>query len=176
VKKFLAILLVLLIAGYIYWPYHTVGELEKAIRNPEQATIEKLVDFPAVRASLKAEMSAKRATAAASRSVPASGFTRDMLNSVTTAAELMTDKFIDTLVTPENITQALKANAALQKDSQAVDLAAPSWTGLNTCTVSSADKKTRLKLKLAGLDGWRVVAVESEATLLPTSAPKAAGR
>ena len=58
-KKFLILLLIVAAGAYVYWPYHAVAKFEDALRAADKDALERIVDFPAVRLSLKEQIKAK---------------------------------------------------------------------------------------------------------------------
>jgi hypothetical protein len=154
IKKLFAVLLVGLIASYIYWPYHTIGKLEEAIGLADQQALEKFIDFPAVRASIKAQVRAKMT---AMKADPA---TRpEMLAKLGPAATETMEKTVDSRFTSEQCAARFRAK---RKAGASINQLRLTWTRLNVCAVkeTNTEQVMSMTLTLKGLEGWRIVSID----------------
>jgi hypothetical protein len=106
----LILLLIVLVAGaYLGSPWWTVWNLERAAKAGDAHAVAQVVDFPAVRAALSPEITAKlQAALDRDKEKP-----RGILDKLTMfAAQLFVPKAVDTLVTPEGVTYMVKTAKA----------------------------------------------------------------
>ena len=99
----LLLLLAILTAAYVGYPYLTLYWLDQALLNDDQETLERLVDFPQVRADLKAEMQGQVLEKAAEvkEKRPILGTFGEALTKL--FAPDLVDSSVDGMVTPEAI-------------------------------------------------------------------------
>ena len=159
-KKFLLFLLIVGVAAYVYWPYHTVTKFEDALRAADKDALERIVDFPAVRQSLKDQFKAKMGADAldAARSEKSAGAAEHAKMATALFAGAVADKVIESMVTPEAVTRLLKMDQAARSGTS-FTLQDKSWHTPTEFTARGSDG-TRFKFRLKGIDGWRVVLVE----------------
>ena len=159
-KKFLLLLLVIGVGAYVYWPYRAIAKFEDALRVADQDALERIVDFPAVRQSLKdqfkARMTADAVDAARSDKTARAAEQAKMATAILAGA--VADKVIESMVTPAAVTRLLKMDQAARAGSS-FTLQEKSWQTPTEFSARAADN-TRFKLRLKGIDGWRVVSVE----------------
>ena len=158
-KKFLLLLLIVAAGAYVYWPYYTTVKLEDALRAADQEALQRIIDFPAVRQSLKDQVKAKM-SAEADGTAPAAadgGATQTQFVSVMLAGAVA-DKVIDSMVTPESITRFLKLEAAVGSGA-AMTLQQTTWHTPTKFSARAADN-SRFTFRFNGSDGWRVASVE----------------
>ncbi len=101
---------VILVGGaYLGSPWWTMWNVEQAARAGDAGAVAKVVDFPAVRASLSPQLTAKlQAALDREQAKPAS-----ILDKITLfASKLFVPKPVDTLVTPEGVAYMLKTAEA----------------------------------------------------------------
>jgi hypothetical protein len=163
-KKFLLVLLAAAAVAYFYLPYHTTEKLEQALRTADKAELERLIDFSSVRQSIKDQLKAKMdSTIAAAKAqgvpLPASG-------SGPTIAGSMVDKFIDSMVTPEGLTNLLKINAKANAKTS-FELREKAWVSPMEFTARSEDRSI-LRFRF-GSGGWRLVSMELSEELAKAS-------
>ncbi len=102
-----ALCLTLGVGGYAIWPVLSAFQLKQAVKAGDAATLERMVHWVPVRASLKASIAElPPATTAATSS--AGGFSLWRLVTVA-AAPMLADSFIDKYVTPDGISQIQQA-------------------------------------------------------------------
>ena len=159
-KKFLLLLLVVGTGAYAYWPYRAVTKLEDALRAADKDALERIVDFPAVRQSLKDQFKAKVAADAldAGRSETPAGAAEKAKMATALFAGAVADKVIESMVTPEAITRLLKMDQAARAGTS-FTLESKSWHTPTEFSARGADD-TRFKFRLKGIDGWRVISIE----------------
>jgi hypothetical protein len=163
-KKFLLVLLAAAAVAYFYLPYHTTEKLEQALRTADKAELERLIDFPAVQQSIKDQLKAKldsAITASKARGVPpaAGGIG-------STVAGSMVDKLIDSMVTPEGLTNLLKINAKANAKTS-FELREKAWVSPREFTARTEDRSI-LRFRF-GSGGWRVVSMEMSEELAKAS-------
>ncbi len=159
-KKFLLLLILLGGGAYAYWPYHTITKFEDALRAADKDALERIVDFPAVRQSLKNQMKAKMSADALGGARGEKGADAVEQAKVATAlfAGAVADKVIESMVTPATVTRLLKMDQAARSGTS-FTLQEKSWHTPTEFSARGADD-TRFKFRLKGIDGWRVVSVE----------------
>ena len=103
------LIVVLVTAVYLGSPWWTMWNVEQAARAGDAGAVAKVVDFPAVRASLSPQLTAKlQAALDREQAKPAS-----ILDKITLfASKLFVPKPVDTLVTPEGVAYMLKTAEA----------------------------------------------------------------
>ena len=97
------LLLVILIAAYVGYPYLTLYRIDRALLTNDQAALTRLVDFPEVRARLKAEVKLAvidKAHAAAEKRPILGAFGAALAGLL---APTLVDSAVDGMVTPEAI-------------------------------------------------------------------------
>lgn len=162
-KKFLLLLIVAGVAAYGYWPYHAAKKLETALRAADKDALDQIIDFPAVRQSLKDQFKAKVSAEAAAISAQV-GANADRAKTVPAfLAGAVADKVIDSMVTSESIARALKLESAVGGGSSMV-LRDKHWRGPTEFSARAQDD-SRFTFRLVGIAGWRVVSVEPGAKL-----------
>jgi hypothetical protein len=159
VKKILLLLLFAAVALYAYWPYHTANKLEAALRSADKDALERLIDFPAVRQSLKEQMKAKMASEVSPSAMQNPGgnaVQAKYVSAMLTGA--VADKVIDALVTAESIVRFLKLEKAVSSGA-AMTLQNKTWHTPAEFSARAGDN-TRFRFRFTGIDGWRVISVE----------------
>lgn len=163
----------LLVGGYVYAsPYITLHNLRNAIENNDAAAIERQVDFPALRESLK-----EQAKAAMLQSMQ-----REMAGNPFAALGMalagpMVDSMVDVAVTPTGLRQLLASGrlAAQPGDPATTEPAAqPATSPLSNVSLGyvsinrfevrippeqGSGAATRLILARSGLSDWKVTAI-----------------
>jgi hypothetical protein len=163
-KKLLLVLLAAAAVAYFYLPYHTTEKLEQALRTADKAELERLIDFPAVRQSIKDQLKAKMDSAIAAskaQGVPpaASGYGQTITSS-------MVDQFVDSMVTPEGLVNLLKINAKANSKTS-FELREKAWVSPREFTARSEDRSI-LRFRF-GSGGWRLVSMEMSEELAKAS-------
>jgi len=159
VKKVLLLLLFAVAGVYVYWPYRTAVKLEDAFRAADKDALNRLIDFPAVRQSLKDQMKAKmnaEVESAPAKTVEATRTPTKVFSAM--LAGTVADKVIDTMVTPDAIARFLKVEAAVGSGTS-MKLQQKTWHTPTKFSARATDN-SRFNFRFTGIDGWRVVAVE----------------
>ncbi len=178
VKKLLLVAVPLLLLstlgllGYAYYtPYLALKNIHAAAEAGNTAELDRYVDFPAVRASLKDQIKQRIDRKAEQSQNPLAALGSALANAFTTPA-------VDALVTPDNVARMLRGEGLSQAggpqirlDGSGVDMG---YDDLHTFVVTTAPSGGfELILERSGWFGWRLVDVRlPETWTLPTfSAP-----
>jgi hypothetical protein len=156
VKKVLLFLLIVALGAYAYWPYLTAKKLEDAFRSADKEALSRLIDFPAVRQSLKDQVRAKMNAESAETPAPPNSHPAKV--KAASLAAVVADKVIDSMVTVDSIAKYLRLEAAVNSGTP-MTLQDKTWDGPTRFSASAADN-TRFRFRFTGVDGWRVVSVE----------------
>lgn len=137
---------VALVAAYLASPLFALNSLNAAAKTGDRAKLERLVDFPAVRGSLKAELKDAMARSVAEdpdlRDNPFSAFGQILMIGVI-------DKAVDAYATPEAISQMVAARRAPSR-------IAPAEPSAQAVTVKPRPKaETELRYSYENLDRFR---------------------
>ena len=103
------LIVVLITAVYLGSPWWTMWNVEQAARAGDAGAVAKVVDFPAVRASLTPQLQAKLQAALDREQVKPHSFLDKLAMFV---APLFVPKAVDTLLTPEGVAYMLKTAEA----------------------------------------------------------------
>lgn len=162
----LLLLLAILVAAYVGYPYLTLYWLDQALLNDDQEALERLVDFPQVRADLKAEMQGQVLEKAAEvkEKRPILGTFGEALTKL--VAPGLVDSSVDGMVTPEAILSNPTVVEHREKNESFVDFityaffTAPARFIFDLKDPEKPDSPT--VTAIMKLDGfrWRVVGVE----------------
>ena len=162
----LLLLLAILIAAYVGYPYLTLYWLDQALLNDDQEALERLVDFPQVRADLKAEMQGQVFEKAQEikEKRPILGTFGEALTKL--FAPDLVDSSVDGMVTPEAILNNPTVVEHRKKDESFVDFitfaffTAPARFIFDLKDPEKPDSPT--VTAIMKLDGfrWRVMGVE----------------
>ena len=156
----------ILLAAYAGYPYLTLYWLDQALLNGDQAALERLVDFPQVRADLRAEVKAQVLDKAQEikEKRPILGTFGEALTKL--FAPDLVDKTVDGMVTPQAILNNPTVVEHREKDESFVDFityaffTAPARFIFDLKDPEKPDSPTITAImKLDGFR-WRVVAVE----------------
>lgn len=148
-KKFLILVVLAGGAAYAYLPYRAVGKFEEAIRAADKDALKELVDFPALRESVKTEFSKR---------TPGEQSLPKVLGTLVTGA--LVDKMVDELLTPDAVIATLKLRSSTGS-SAPVSFREKRWTGLAE-VIARSDGDTSLVFRLTGISGWKVVGFRDE--------------
>ena len=154
-KKFLIVLLLAAAAAYFYLPYHTTEKLELALKAEDKTELERLIDFPAVRESVKEQIKTKMESKIAAKLPP--GVAASSSQAIG-QMELMVDKMVEAMITPENLTSMIKMDKAVSEDRR-YELREKTWVSLTEFTARSHDRSI-MRFRFVGSKGWRLVAME----------------
>lgn len=158
-------LIVILLAAYIGYPYLTLYWLDEALIDNDKASLEQLVDFPAVRADLKSQVKSQvMATASEkARKRPILGGIGEALAKM--FAPGLVDSTVDGMVTPEGILENPTVAERREKGEGFADFITYAFfSGPTTFTFDVKDPDERHSpqvtavMKLEGLR-WKVVGV-----------------
>lgn len=178
-KKWVAVAVaLLLIAGGFYFgsPYLAVRSLQAAAAGGDKDALEQKVDFPAVRESLKSQMSAalmaKIQTDPAMKDNPFAALGAALLPT-------MINGMVDALVTPDAIAAAVRGQKPGEKAKLEAnpDLASETeWVGLDRFRVKSRNTKTdeegpSLLFERRGFASWKLIKMELPPTLFDNPKP-----
>ena len=157
-KKFLIVLLLAAAAAYFYLPYHTTEKLELALKTADKAELERLIDFPSVRQSVKEQFKAKMEAKIAAQLPP--GQAGSLMSNPGAAAAMgpMIDKMVDAMITPESLTSLIKLDKTVSEERR-YDLREKTWVSLTEFTARAHDRSI-MRLRFEGSKGWRLVAME----------------
>lgn len=162
----LFLFVVILLAAYVGYPYLTLYWLDQALLTGDKQALEQLVDFPRVRADLKAEIKAKvigKAEATTEK--------RPILGTIGAAlAELIAppvvDKGVDAMVTPESILNNPTVVEHRERDESFIDFITYAFfSGPTTFTFDLKDPEepnsptVTAIMRLTGFS-WRVVELD----------------
>ncbi|MEQ7154904.1 DUF2939 domain-containing protein [Brevundimonas aurifodinae] len=172
VKGLLALAVVAVAAAYLAMPILTVRALVRAAETGDEAALERLVDFPAFRESLKEQLTAR--LMAGMREDPRADDSA-LAGLGMLFGPMLVDGAVDVLVTPQAIA-AMVETAEAPEPSDAVTPSEPeaedgdirksyAYRDLNTFVVGLTDpdrpeEPLKLLLKRDGLFGWKLAAVE----------------
>lgn len=169
-----ALLLVLLAAFWYFSPYLALHAMRNAAQAHDAAALATHVDFPKVRESLKVQLHAmteRRARAAAGES----GFAAVGAAFGAMLGNLVTDKLVDAMVTPERLADAMRQGelqlAGGREEPAAVEAESTpekQWVferrGLNELVAMAFDHNgkpgPRFLLAREGFASWRLVGIE----------------
>lgn len=162
----LLLLLVILATAYVGYPYLTLYWLDRALLTDDQESLEQLVDFPEVRADLKAEVQAQVLGKAQEikEKRPILGIFGEALTKL--FGPDLVDSTVDSMVTPEAILSNPTVVEHREKDESFVDFI--TYAFFTNPTTFRFDLKDPQKLDsptitaLMTLEGfrWKVVDVE----------------
>jgi hypothetical protein len=162
-----AVALVLLFAGYVAaGPYLALDGIREGIVAQDQDTLEKHIDFPVLRDSMKQQLAAAMTARLAEKSAESGlGDAAEAMGAL--FASKMVEVMVDKIVTPAGLAMMTSAEAArnegLTKDNVLDDLDV-SYEGLNRVVVTQGgNPDAKLVLTRQGLS-WRLTGVQ-----LPTS-------
>ena len=162
----LLLLLAILAAAYIGYPYLTLYWLDQALLTDDKASLEQLVDFPRVRADVKAEVQAQVEGKAEEMKEK-----RPILGTFGAAltklfAPEMVDSTVDNMVTPEGILSNPTVVAHREKNESFVDFityaffTAPTAFRFDLKDPEKPDSPTVTALMTLEGYRWRVTGVE----------------
>ncbi len=101
-KKYLAALVILLLAFYVAWPAWSVYQIQSAIKAKDAEALARKIDFPSVRASLRSAAAQKIAEVyVPPASAPTSAALLERLKQDTVSR--VTDSALEVLVTPDGL-------------------------------------------------------------------------
>lgn len=159
VKRLVLILVALLVplmlvvglAVYAYYtPQLALRELNNAARHGDTGTLERLIDFPAVRESLKQQVQERLSKSTSNSQSPLAAFGTALAGAVAAPA-------VDTMVTPDNVARLLRgetfgpsAGPTLSLDSRQLEM---HYENLDRFEVTSAPPPDGFELILER-DGW----------------------
>jgi hypothetical protein len=163
----LVALLLALVLGYLASPYISFWRFTRAVKTNDRAALERYIDFPSVRGSLKAELHGHLARAKERKKDALSGF-------IERVAPDLIDQLVDAFVTPDGIVALLTdpnvARGLKAQDPNAVKTPGESrqefdfsqahrafFTGLRTFAVDLKGRK--LHFRFAGWR-WRLYRIE----------------
>lgn len=149
-KKLILFLLLVGCAGYAYWPYHATGKFRDALNEPDAKALETLVDWPAVRDSLKMQLQTK-----------AEQFVKDKNRGVIQPAQvalikLVVEKGVGEKFTAENLAKDAKKRHG-KPDLEKIEITSRNWASSTEFTAKTNMSEGTLKFALAGTDGWKLV-------------------
>jgi hypothetical protein len=148
-KRILWILLAAALVAYLYWPYRVSARLEAALHSANEAELAELIDFPAVRLSLKEQFLARIRGGEA----PPAGDSADRVS------ELLVEKLVDSAFTPSALAASQKLASTGGFGWGHARIGEKAWSGFNEFSAKLGDN-TRLRFRLSDRHGWRVVALE----------------
>jgi len=172
-RKWIAIgaALVLLLGGvYLGSPYYAIHSLRAAARDADTDKLEDSVDFPAVRESLKSQMSAAMMTKMQNdpemRDNPFAGLGAMMIPTII-------DRMIDSFVTPDGIAAMMrgqKPTDAVKADENPDVESSSAYVGLDRFRVrlhnkASDEEGPSFLLERRGFATWKLIRVEMPADL-----------
>ena len=158
-------LIVILLAAYIGYPYLTLYWIDEALIDNDRASLEQMVDFPAVRAGLKAQVKGQVMATASEKAEkrPILGGIGEALTKM--FAPGMVDSTVDGMVTPEGILENPTVAERRRKGEGFADFITYAFfAGPTTFTFDVKDPDDRNSpqvqavMKLDGLR-WKVVEV-----------------
>lgn len=146
-------------ALYLYFtPYFALQEIESAARRGDAAALEKRVDFPAVRASVKRQVVARIDQAVAANPNPLAAFGSAL-------AGALSEPAVDALITPDNMARMLRGEnigavqgPTLQLDTSKVELEYIGVNRFQAVTAPAPDGFTLILTREGWLD-WKLVSV-----------------
>src|SRR5688500_7201579 len=106
-KKLLLVVLVAALGAYVYWPYYTSDKLEIAMRTANPQELERLMDFPSVRQSLKEQFTARILSAGEATSAVNSATAENKFAPARIATAVV-DKLVESMVTPTALAKLLR--------------------------------------------------------------------
>ena len=136
-------------AVYAYLPYRGVAKFEEAIRTADKVALKELVDFPALRESVKSEFKGRTK---GEQGLPKA------LGSLLAGA--LVDNMVDEMLTPEAVIATLELRNATGS-SAPVLFREKRWTGPAEM-IARGDGGTALVFRLTGISGWKVVGIKDE--------------
>lgn len=158
---------ILMAVAYVVSPFLALRELRVAARERDRDSLERLVDFPAVRGNLKSQLSAKLL-----QSVHQDPDTKGDLLAALGArlAPVLLNRIIDRVVTPDGLMVILR-EARVHGGGGGSAPTAPkvegtwTYTGIDSFQVQlrrkdDPDARVTLILRRTGLFGWRVTSVD----------------
>lgn len=172
VKGLLALAVVAVLTAFLAMPILTVRALVSAAKTGDEAALERLVDFPAFRESLKTELTAR--LMAEAREDPRADSVLGGLGML--LGPMLVDGAVDALVNPPTIAAMVRtaeapdpADAVRPEEPQADDgddiRQSYAYRDLNTFVLGLTDpdrpdERLNLLLKRRGLFGWKLAGVE----------------
>jgi Protein of unknown function (DUF2939) len=151
------------VAGwYWYSPVRAVDALETAVRNGDEAALEKIVDFDAVRTNLKADLHQAIDSKDRSRE------DRPLASIGAAIGGAIADGAVDAFVTPRAVAAAVRGRASLRSDAAEddvdrvdfdIDRSGPSRFYARARTDDRDGVRATFQFARRGL-GWRVVRLE----------------
>jgi hypothetical protein len=178
-RKLLAALVVavaLFAGAYLGSPYWAAHNFREAARNADADKLDAAVDFPAVRESLKAQLSAammkKMGSDPAMKDNPFAGLGALMMPAII-------DKMVDSFVTPDGIAaiaRGQKPRRSEQPKVQNPDIEfAGAYVGMDRFRVKTSNRKMReegpaLLFERRGLFGWKLIRLELPDSVFDTPA------
>jgi hypothetical protein len=163
-KKLVLIVLLAAVAAYVWLPYYTADRLEAAFRAADKDALDRLVDFPAVRQSLKDQFKAKLAGDAMEKGAksaptkPGAAAAKPMEIAPALLTGAVADKVIDSMVTADGVARFLKVEAKVNPGAS-MALGERTWHSPTEFTATASDA-SRFEFRFHGLQGWRVVSLE----------------
>lgn len=167
---------VLLLAAYALSPFLAIRELRTAANSGDRARLETLVDFPAVRDSLKSQISAKLLQAMHD-DPDLKGNPLAALGAL--VAPAITDRVIDSVVTPDGLVSIIAQGKVARAESRSVSGSSPppahmqasyGYEGLNRFEVHlrrTDDPAVSVGLGLSrrGFVGWQLTRIDISSLL-----------
>ncbi len=153
-KKLILILILLAGAGYAVWPYHVSGQFRDALNEPDVKTLEKLVDWPALRDSVKAQLQAHAETLVKERN-------RGTMVHPTQSEVIKSvlEKAVGDRFTPENFAKDVKKRDG-KPDLEKVEITSRTWNSATEFHVKSNIAEGPLRFTMAGASGWKLVDIQ----------------
>jgi hypothetical protein len=175
----IAMLAILFVGAYFGSAYLAARHFRQAALSADADQLDAAVDFPAVRDSLKSQMSAlmmrKLQNDPEMKGNPFAGLGMML-------APVIIDKAVDAYVTPDGISAAVKGQrpgGETPKDANPDVKASYEWLGVDRFRVRLANRKTSdegpsLLFERRGIFSWKLIKFELPATVLDTGTPPAA--
>ncbi|PTQ88484.1 DUF2939 domain-containing protein [Agitococcus lubricus] len=159
-----------LIAVLYASPYYAVYQFQEAIRSKNTAKLNSLIDYPAVKESLKKSLSQTMSAALLTEK------TDNGMNAFATMfANAFVNPLVDTLITPDNLALMLSAKQPDGLDKETTDIAPSkttqdlefkqSYQGINTFVVDVYDSQQptlvfNFEFSRTGILSWQLTALK----------------
>lgn len=163
-KKLILILVLLGAAGYFYWPYHATAGFRDALDSGSKETLEPMVQWPAVRDSLKEQIQSKIEKMARE----GSGLKGELPALKKAEIAKYVDEMVKAAFTAEEWAKHAKARPG-KSDVEKVEIESRTWKSMTEFDVVTNVDKTIYTFRLDGFSGWKVADVEIDDETFKTS-------
>jgi hypothetical protein len=157
IRKFFGFVFFVALGAYLYWPYYATRQFANAIYSKNVAALDKMVDWNAVRESMKGQVTdfangeIQQHVGSRKLSVADQARVADMVDRTASQAtmQMNSQSLVDSI-----------CRYSPHPEQANMDLGRRTFVGLREFTMKDDDGIVTLRFRLPDLSGWKLVAVE----------------